>query len=326
MLSRPTKKHLVVPTFLSCHMPSLCAWALEELQSCEEFVDWSQLALKPWYEMQLIPVREDVPEGTDGPGVGATLVYKSMHLLSNVGGSYVISLFEEKNDNNGLVVRAFDRARMETFWLSLSRKQLASLGANAMRSPAHLAAALARRVKIKIEDVSGSKRLILPPVKGAESHKKPKRSASKQGRDTQNVVDAAGAEVVVAAAPLPPRLLPIGEGTAQEQSESTVPQQCRSRQPSTRDSTTNDHAPLAENEVNNGYMGSVGGEGIIQLGSRAASLQGMASDAASAETLKLSAELEEATVRGYCKRRSCKFDAYTPETVGNEINIVKLLG
>lgn len=100
----------------------------------------------------------EVPETTEGPGPGIRPVHKSLHTLSRGGGSYVLTLFEERrNDDVGmLLVRAYDRAKRETFWLPLSQNQVVALGGNVKRSPADVVAALARRWVMHRRDGEGS--------------------------------------------------------------------------------------------------------------------------------------------------------------------------
>lgn len=162
---------------------SLCAWALEELQVCEEFAEWSELALEPWYETQLVPDQQDAPESNEVAGCEVRLVYKALHMLPHVGASYVMSLFEDKSTGGGYIVRAFDRAKRDAFWLSLSKSKLAALGENATRSPAALAAALTRRLKLKSDARSGKTRLVFPPAKKVEPY------SDKKGKN----VDSTGA-------------------------------------------------------------------------------------------------------------------------------------
>lgn len=168
----------------------MCAWALEELQGCAEFAEWSQTALEPWYEMQLNPARCGIPKSVEAREAESTLVYKSLHKFPNIGRSYVTSLFEE-GDGRGVTVRAFDRGKRATFWLSLSRKKLETLGPATAYSPAYLALALARRLRIKSDIATGSEWLILPPVKSLECEKRRKRKARKRARQERTVNDDA---------------------------------------------------------------------------------------------------------------------------------------
>lgn len=163
-------------------MSSLCAWALEELRGCEEFAEWSRFALEPWYQRQLTSAPDEAHEKFEGLGPGAMLVYKSLHKISNDETSYVLSLFEDGDGDGGLTVRAFDRVRPQTLWLWLSKKQIASFAGTAMRSPAHFAAALARRVKVKVDSATSITRLVLPPVKNRGSNRKPASRREKESR------------------------------------------------------------------------------------------------------------------------------------------------
>lgn len=233
--------------------------------------------------------RVGVPESTEGPGSGAMLVYKALHMLSGVGGSYVISLFEENNGEDGLTIRAFDRVRPESVWLSISKKQLSSFGANETRSPTHLAAALARRLKVKVDNVTGSKRLVLPPVKTAESSKKNSKSIKKQVRvGVASTVGEASTEQ-----PFPPT-----QATATpDKSDQKSLQICRSHPPVTRGSITDDLGPLVESEVDN-EGDSVGKAGAITGASNATDIEGLVSVSTFAvKPLKAIAGVERGTVR-----------------------------
>lgn len=241
-----------------CHLPflfSLCAWALEELRGYEAFAEWSESALEPWYEMQLTSPQADLPETTDGTEPGATLVYKALHMLPYVGGSYVLSLFEEGSADGGLVLRAFDRANRETFWLPLPRKKLASFDSNAARTPASMAMALSLRLKMKVDGASGSRRLVLPPGRNAEPDKRNKRSVTKRARVATSGVDdaAAGAGEVTAASPPPSdaAVETAAAATLEEPSGQSLPQRRGSHPPLTRGSTTDDLSPLVEGEGDN---------------------------------------------------------------------------
>ncbi|CAM9724568.1 unnamed protein product [Ectocarpus sp. 6 AP-2014] len=240
---------------------SLCAWALEELQDCEEFADWSGMALEPWYETQLVaPARaqEDLTDCSDDvDGCEVRLIYKALHKLPHVGASYVLSLFEGKSGEGGLIVRAFDRAKRDTLWLSLSRNKVDAFGSNATRSPSALAAALTRRLKTKPDVAAGTQRLVLVPVKKIEPcfDKKRKNTASTSASvsvsansvgteaDPRGVVNAKAnpesqpppSNEDTAAAALPP------QGSAQRS-----PQPRRSHPPAMRGSKVDDLGPLVE--------------------------------------------------------------------------------
>lgn len=247
---------------------SLCAWALEELHVCEEFADWSERALEPWYQTQLIPAHTDVPESNEVAGLEVRLVYKALHKFPNVGGSFVISLFESTGaEEGGLIVRAFDRAKRDAFWLSLSKNKVASLGGNAGQSPATLAGALSRRLKVKSDAATGTKRLVLPPVKKLEpSSEKKKRGhhVSKRG-ETNSVSDvperegdaAAGEEAGrptmresddVEASSSPPSAEGEPTAAAPDCPVQTKAQPRRSHPPPMRGSKSDDLGPLFENE------------------------------------------------------------------------------
>lgn len=243
---------------------SLCAWALEELQVCEEFADWSERALEPWYETQLIPAQSDVPESNEVAGREVRLVYKALHKLPNIGGSYVISLFEGKSEEGGLIVRAFDRAKRDAFWLSLSKNKVASLGGNAAHSPATLAAALSRRLKMKSDVAAGTKRLVLPPTKKVESasDKKSRDSVSKRGTNSVGDVagragDQAGEEAGATDDAETSPASPASPSSPSTEESSTAAPECpaqkksqprRSQPPPMRGSKSDDLGPLVENE------------------------------------------------------------------------------
>lgn len=155
------------------------------------------MALEPWYETQLLPAREEAPEGDGVSGCEVRLVYKALHTLPHVGGSYVMSLFEgsTEEEEGGLIIRAFDRAKRDTFWLSLPKDKIDSFGGNDIRSPATLTAALTRRLKMKVDVVAGTKRLVLLPVKKVESSSdKKKRSHGGADKTATSSVDSGRAE------------------------------------------------------------------------------------------------------------------------------------
>lgn len=265
-----------------CQLPllsSLCAWALEELRNYEAFAEWSESALEPWYEMQLTSPQAELPESTDGMEPGATLVYKALHMLPRVGGSYVLSLFEESNADGGLILRAFDRANLETFWLPLPRRKFASFDANETRSPAHTAMALSLRLKMKMDSASGSRRLVLPPTRTAESEKRNRRGVTKRARVASGVDDTAGTEEAAAASP--PSSQAAGETAAAtpEPSAKSLPQQRKSYPPRTKGSTADGLSPLVERERDN-EEDSTGGARRTPLASNASGVEGGASDAA----------------------------------------------
>lgn len=136
---------------------------------------WSHFALKTWYETQQSTNRaraSEIPKDSTVIEPRTTLFYKSLHRLSDVGSSFVISLFEDSDRSGGMFVRAFDRASFETFWLPLSAKQVASFGSNATRSPTRLASALARTLKMKRVGANGVRRLVMPPIERVESRKR----------------------------------------------------------------------------------------------------------------------------------------------------------
>lgn len=215
--------------------------------------------------MQLTLNRQaDVPDSTDGPGPDAALIYKSMHKLSHGGGSYVLSLFEQAS-GEGLVIRAFDRARPETLWLTLSKKQVSSLGNNATRSTAGLAGALARRLRVKVDGATNARRLVLPPVRSAEGGGK--KSVPRQGRHTKNVKIPAAKEV--AAPPsLPPQQRPptttppatVQEAAAEHKvpNDDSAPENRTQHRPSTKGSTADDLGSMVESEVD--HRGGSAGE------------------------------------------------------------------
>lgn len=209
----------------------------------------------------MIPTQPDESESNEIAGREVRLVYKALHMLPNVGGSYVISLFESKDAEGGLIVRAFDRAKRDAFWLSLSKTKVASLGGNAAQSPTTLAAALSRRLKLKPDVATGSKRLVLPPAKKVESHKKKKDHVPK--RATQSVSDVserprdgaeeeAGATIRVPDGVGASSSLPSTENepktAAPECPAQTKPQPRRSHPPPTRGSKSDDLGPLVETE------------------------------------------------------------------------------
>lgn len=191
-------------------------------------------------------------------GCEVRLVYKALHVLPHVGGSYVISLFEDKSDGGGgggFIVRAFDRAKRDAFWLSLTKNKVASFGENATRSPATLVSTLARRLKLKSDGGTGKARLVLPAAKKVESssEKKAKNATSARVVKSSDDVDGqavaregVGAETTPPASPsLPEHDEPESEcPAAQEQ----PPQRRSSRPPPTRGSTVEDLGPLVENE------------------------------------------------------------------------------
>lgn len=238
---------------------------LEELHACKEFADWSERALEPWYQTQLIPAQPDVPESNEVAGREVRLVYKALHKFPNAGGSYVMSLFESTGAEGGLIVRAFDRAKRDAFWLSLSKNKVASLGVNAAQSPATLAAALSRRLKIKSDAATGTKRLVLPPAKKLEpsSEKKKRDHHVSKKRETNSVSDVperegdgAGEEAGptmrepdnVEASPSPPSAEGKPTAAATECPAQTEPQPRRSHPPPMRGSKSDDLGPLVENE------------------------------------------------------------------------------
>lgn len=116
------------------------------------------------------------------PGAGIRQLHRSLRTLPNGQGSFVFTLFEEV-DGGRLLIRAFERAKRETFWLPLSRKQMGSLGENAAASPANIVAALARKMTLKVDNGTGVGRLVLPSLSGGISTNKPKiMSSPKQDR------------------------------------------------------------------------------------------------------------------------------------------------
>lgn len=211
---------------------SLCAWALEELQACEEFAEWSEAALEPWYETQLVPTQPDAPDSNDLVGCEVRLVYKALHMLPRVGGSYVISLFQDKREEGGFVVRAFDRAKRDTLWLSLSRHKIASFGQNATRPLATLAATLARRLKVKLDAGTGKARLVLPPAKKIEPSSERKLKDTTSTEAVNGGDDVAGREA----------------GSECPAAQARPRPQRRSHPPPTRGSSAQDLGPLVENE------------------------------------------------------------------------------
>lgn len=246
-------------------LSSLCAWALEELHVCEEFAEWSERALEPWYETQLVPDQSDVPKSHEVADREVRLVYKALHKLPNLRGAYVISLFEGKDAEGGLIVRAFDRAKRDAFWLSLSKNKIASLGGNAAQSPATLAAALSLRLKMKLDFVSSTKRLVLPSAKKVESSSDKKKRDRFSRRETKSVSgaserdgDGAGEEKTgvtsresddVEASPSPPSTEDEPVTTAPECPAQTLSQPRRSHPPPTRGSKSGDLGPLVEKDA-----------------------------------------------------------------------------
>ncbi|CAM9898844.1 unnamed protein product, partial [Ectocarpus sp. 13 AM-2016] len=242
---------------------SLCAWVLEELQDCEEFADWSGTALEPWYETQLVPparAQEDPTDCSDNvDGCEVRLIYKALHKLPHVGASYVLSLFEGKSGEGGLIVRAFDRARRDTFWLSLSRNKVDAFGSNATRSPSVLATALTRRLKMKADVAAGTQRLVLVPVKRIEpcSDKKRKNTAATSASvslstdgdateaDPRGVVNA---EANPESTPPPSNEDPGAVALPPQGSAQRSPQPRRSHPPAMRGSKVDDLGPLVEAE------------------------------------------------------------------------------
>lgn len=214
---------------------SLCAWALEELQVCEEFAEWGEAALEPWYETQLAPTLPDAPESNEVVGCEVRLIYKALHMLPHVGGSYVISLFEDKGGGGGFIVRAFDRAKRDSFWLSLTKNKIASFGENATRSPATLASTLARELKLKI-DGTGKARLVLPPAKKIEPSKAKSTTSTGAVKSSDDVDGQAVNEPAPTAVP---------EGPA---AQANPRPQRRSHPPPMRGSKVEDLGPLVENE------------------------------------------------------------------------------
>lgn len=233
---------------------SLCAWALEELQICEDFAEWSEAALEPWYETQLVPTQPDAPESNEVVGCEVRLVYKALHMLPHLGGSLVISLFQDKSDEGGLIVRAFDRAKRDAFWLSLTKSKIASFGENATRSPATLASTLARRLKLKLDAGTGKARLVLPPAKKVESlfEKKAKNVPSTGVAKSVDGQAAARAAVEAGTMQASPSL-PVNEPAATAASECPAAQakprpKRRSHPPPMRGSKVEDLGPLVEIE------------------------------------------------------------------------------
>lgn len=249
--------------------------------------------------MQLTSPQVDLPETTDGMEPAATLVYKALHVLPYVGGSYVLSLFEENNTDGSLVLRAFDRANRETFWLPLPRKKLASFDSNATRTPAHLAMALSLRLKMKVEGASGLRRLVLPPGRHAESDKRNRRSITKRTRTAVSGVEDATAGVgeATVASPPPPGAVVKKAAAMLEPLEHNFLQQRGSHPPLTRGSTTDDLSPLVEGDGDN-EEDSTGRARRITLVSSTFVAEGSISDAAGvgqgSETRMVS---EEETVR-----------------------------
>lgn len=173
-MGRRASSDLVLPYLLkpcvlcSC---SLCAWILEELRGCEEFADWSRAALGSWYERPSLVKVDAARSRLQLPGPEIRQLHRSLRTLPNGQGSFVFTLFEEL-DGGRLLIRAFERAKRETFWLPLSRKQIDSLGENAAASPANLVAALARKMTLKVDDATGAGRLVLPSLTGGSSTNK----------------------------------------------------------------------------------------------------------------------------------------------------------
>lgn len=220
------------------------------------------MALEPWYETQLVPparAQEDPTESSDDvDGCEVRLTYKALHMLPHVGASYVLSLFEGKSGDGGLIVRAFDRAKRDTFWLSLSRNKVDAFGSNATRSPSALAAALTRRLKMKLDVAAGTQRLVLAPVKKIEpcSDKKRKSPASTSASVSVSAdsdgteADPKGVENAEAKPEPPPPSssedpveLASPQGSAQRS-----PQPRRSHPPAMRGSKVDDLGPLVEAE------------------------------------------------------------------------------
>lgn len=236
-------------------VPSLCAWVLEVLRSCEDFAQWSHAALEAWYGMQVNPRVEDVPECAEGLGPGARPLHKSLHALSDGRGSYVLTLFEERN-SGGISVRAFDRGERKTFWLPISPKQLGSLGSNEKDSPANIVSALARRLALKIDSVTNTKRLVLPPLKAgdnnggknrASSAKRPRQPNKKKSTSctSTSVEHDGGIDGTAPGGAVPPQ--PV-TAVPQEFSED-ITGRGGSRLPSVSGSTTGHLGPLIEGEV-----------------------------------------------------------------------------
>lgn len=228
------------------------------MQVCEEFAEWSETALEPWYETQLVPIQPDAPESSEVGGCEVKLVYKALHMLPHAGASYVISLFEDKGEEGGFIVRAFDRAKRDAFWLSLTKNRVALLGENATRSPATLAATLTRRLKLKSDAGTGKIRLVLPPAKKVESSSEKKTKNVAPTRVVHSSDDVAGQAVVRAAmgavtTPSASPSLPVNEAATAVVPECPSAQakprrQRRSHPPPTRGSKVQDLGPLVENE------------------------------------------------------------------------------
>lgn len=233
--------------------------------------------------MQLTSPKADLPESTDGMEPGATLVYKALHMLPRVGGSYVLSLFEDSNADGGLILRGFDRANREAFWVPLPRKKLASFDANETRSPAHMAMALSFRLKMKVDSASGLRRLFLPPTRSAEYDKRNRRGVTKRARVASGVDDTAGAGEATTAL-LPP--LQAAAAAAEETAEAMpqpsakgLPPRRKSYPPRTKGSTADGLSPLVERERDN-EEDSTGEARRTPLVSSAVDAEGGASDAA----------------------------------------------
>ncbi|CAB1117685.1 unnamed protein product [Ectocarpus sp. CCAP 1310/34] len=242
---------------------SLCAWALEELQDCDEFADWSGMALEPWYETQVVPPAHAQENPTDCSddvdGCEVRLIYKALHKLPHVGASYVLSLFEGKSGEGGLIVRAFDRVRRDTFWLSLSRNKVDAFGSNATRSPSALATALTRRLKMKPDVAAGTQRLVLVPIKKIEpcSDKNRKNTAATSASislsadgdgteaDPRGVVNA---EANPESTPSPSNEDPRAAALPPQGSAQRSPKPRRSHPPAMRGSRVDDLGPLVEAE------------------------------------------------------------------------------
>lgn len=221
------------------------------------------MALEPWYETQLVPparAQEDPTDCSDDvDGCEVRLIYKALHKLPHVGASYVLSLFEGKSGEGGLIVRAFDRARRDTFWLSLSRNKVDAFGSNATRSPSALATALTRRLIMKPDVAAGTQRLVLVPVKKIEpcSDKKIKNTAATSASvslsadsdgteaDPRGVVNA---EANPESTPPPSNEDPGAAALPPQGSAQRSPQPRRSHPPAMRGSKVDDLGPLVEAE------------------------------------------------------------------------------
>lgn len=164
-------------------LPSLCAWVLEGLRECDEFVEWSRAALGSWYEVVLDRAPElSSPKAQEAQESRLRLrqIHKSLHTVPSGRGAYVLTLFKEQGDGR-LLLRAFDRRGRETFWLPLSRKEMASIRGKSTISPAKLVAALARKIVVEVDSITGMRHLVLPSLKGEYPTKgKSRRYASKR--------------------------------------------------------------------------------------------------------------------------------------------------